>query len=369
MSQQQTLYHWCRCVSKQFPKLSKPQALVLAAFSLAVALARRCALPAAAEALPVLGKPDSLERRWQRFLSNQHMEWSSGCTALARWVIGALAPLAGAGLASASPVVLLVDETSLRQKLKVMAVSLAYRGRAIPLAWWCYPNDQWPLRQVQLIRRLLDWVAPAIPSGVPVVVEMDRGLGNSPALLRSVAKRGWYYLVRVCGGVRLRLGDGREVAFRELVVRRGQTWRGSVRAFKKAGWLDCWAIGIWDSGYQEPWLLLTNWPQAQSQQYGWRMWEELAFRDFKSGGWQWQKSRVTDPAHANRLWLVLALAYAWVVSLGTQVLERLRWRRELTRGRRRQHSVFALGLRLLTRWALRQRHLPFELKFILQEQT
>lgn len=39
MGQQQTLYHWCRCVSKRFPK-----AFVLAAFSLAVALARRCAL-------------------------------------------------------------------------------------------------------------------------------------------------------------------------------------------------------------------------------------------------------------------------------------------------------------------------------------
>jgi hypothetical protein len=68
MSQQQTLYHWCRCVSKQFPKLSKPQAWVLAAFSLAVARARRCALPAAAEALPNSDKPDSLERCWQRFL-------------------------------------------------------------------------------------------------------------------------------------------------------------------------------------------------------------------------------------------------------------------------------------------------------------
>lgn len=357
MSQQQTLYHWCRCVAKQFPKLSQPQAWVLAGFSLAVALARRCALPAAAEALPGWGKPDSLERRWQRFLSNPHLDWSDGCTALARWVIGALAP--------ASRVVLLVDETSLRDKLQVMAVSLAYRGRAIPLAWWCYPNAAWPLGQVQLIGRLLDWIAPAIPAGRTVVVEMDRGLGNSPTLLRALAKRGWYYLVRVPGTVRLRLADGREVSFRDMVRRRGRSWRGAVQAFKKAGWLECWALAVWEARYQEPWLLLTNWPQAQSEQYGWRMWEELAFRDFKSGGWQWQKSRVTDPAHANRLWLVLALAYAWVVSLGTRVLARARWRRELTRGRRAQHSVFALGLRALMRWVLRQRRLPLEMNFIL----
>lgn len=357
MSQQQTLYHWYRCVSNQFCSLSKPQAWVLAAFSLAVALARRCALPAAAEALPICGKPDSLERRWQRFLDNAQVDWSQGCTALARWVIGALTPT--------RRVVLLVDETSLRQKLKVMAVSLAYRGRAIPLAWWCYPNEHWPMGQVKLVRTLLEWVAPAIAPDMTVVVEMDRGLGNSPTLLRAIAGRGWYYLVRVTGRVRLRLSDGREVAFREVVARRGQRWRGAVRAFQTAGWLECWALGVWEARYHEPWLLLTNWPQAPSDQYGWRMWEELAFRDFKSGGWQWQKSRVTDPAHANRLWLVLALAYAWVVSLGTQVLQRPRWWRELTRGRRAQHSVFALGLRLLTRWVLRQRRLPFQFQLVI----
>ncbi len=169
--------------------------------------------------------------------------------------------------------------------------------------------------------------------------------------------------------MRLRLGDGREVAFRELVTQRSQRWRGAVWAFKKAGWLECWAIGVWEARYREPWLLLTNWPQAQSEQYGWRMWEELAFRDFKSGGWQWQKSRVTDPAHANRLWLVLALAYAWVVSLGSQVLAQVRWRREVTRGHRLQHSVFVMGLRLLTRWMLRQRRVPLKLQFVLSGET
>jgi hypothetical protein len=35
-------------------------------------------------------------------------------------------------------VVLLVDETSLQERLQVMAVSLASRYRAMPLAWWCY---------------------------------------------------------------------------------------------------------------------------------------------------------------------------------------------------------------------------------------
>jgi predicted DNA-binding ArsR family transcriptional regulator len=56
--------------------------------------------------------------------------------------------------------------------------------------------------QVKLVRRLLDWVAPAMAPGTTVVLEMDRGLGNSPTLWRAIAQRGWYSLVRVTGLVR-----------------------------------------------------------------------------------------------------------------------------------------------------------------------
>jgi hypothetical protein len=50
---------------------------------------------------------------------------------------------------------LLIDETSLQEHLKVMAVGLAYRGRAIPLVWWGYRPEAWPMGQVALILTLL----------------------------------------------------------------------------------------------------------------------------------------------------------------------------------------------------------------------
>ena len=80
------------------------------------------------------------------------------------------------------------------------------------------------------------------------------------------------------------------------------------------------------------------------------MWEELAFKDFKSSGWQWQRSRVWDPEHSNRLWLVMALAYVWVLSLGTQVAHSPYLQAHLSRGKKRRHSFFQLALRFLRRW-------------------
>lgn len=356
MSQQTALYHWSHEIARHLPQLSKPQALGLAAFSLGVALARRCTLSVVAEALPWLGKPDTVERRLQRFLDNQQIAWQAGAQAVAAWVMGRLA---ATGL-----VVLLVDETSLQDKLKVMAVSLAYRGRAIPLAWWCYRQNEWPMGQVALIMTLLQWVAPALPPGCRVLVQADRGIGTSPALLQAIHKRGWYYLVRVQGHVRLMLADGRAIPFASLVPKAGQRWGGWVDAFKKAGWVRCWAIGQWKARYDQPWLLLTNWPEAQGNWYGLRMWEELAFRDFKSTGWQWQRSHVWDPDHANRLWLVMALAYVWALSLGTRVIRTKALRRELTRGRGWRRSVFHLGLRMLKRWIELGRHLFYDLLLI-----
>jgi hypothetical protein len=346
-------------VANAFTSLSKPQARVLAAFSLGIARAQHCTLARVAERLFWLGKADTVERRLQRFLSNPHLGLEAGCRSLATWVLSS-------PLFAGRTLVLLVDETSLGEHLKVMVVCLAYRGRAIPLAWWCYPQERYPMKQIQLIDTLLGWVAASVPAGCQVLVEADRGIGTSPGLLRRIQERGWRYLVRVQGSVRLRLPNAQIVLFRERVARAGQQWSGAVEAFRKAGWRRCWAMAYWGVGQREPWLLLSNWQQAQAPQYGWRMWEELAFRDLKSSGWHWQKSRVWDPEHANRLWLAMALGYAWTLSLGTQAAHEQVVRKQVTCGRQPRRSLFRLGLRVLQQahQLYRQVRCFFELLFL-----
>ena len=334
------IYHWTKSVATNFAALSKPQARVLALFSFGIARARSCTLEQVAQRLFWRGKIDSVERWLQRYLSNEHIDWKVGCQNLSAWVLNSL-------VFGNSTLALLVDETALQDHLKVMAVSLAYRGRAIPLAWWCYHQERYPMRQVQLIDTLLGWVAPHIPKGYQVLVQADRGLGTSPALLRCIERRDWHFLVRVQGTVRLLLEDGRKVTFRSVISHPGQQWSAQVKAFAKSGWRTCWALAYWGKGYKEPWLLVTDSPAVKAQQYGWRMWEELAFRDFKSYGWHWERSHVWDPDHANLLWLAMALAYVWTLSLGTQAAHWAEVRQQVSRGRRSRYSLFRLGLRVL----------------------
>ncbi|MHB8752858.1 MAG: hypothetical protein ACYDBJ_27150 [Aggregatilineales bacterium] len=86
--------------------------------------------------------------------------------------------------------------------------------------------------------------------------------------------------------------------------------------------------------------LLDGWEYAK------RYWQEAAFRDLKSDGWQWQTSRIFTPAHANLLVLVLSLAYAWVLTLGTLAFDDPSLYRLVAKGKTRPYSLFRLGLRI-----------------------
>ena len=76
------------------------------------------------------------------------------------------------------------------------------------------------------------------------------------------------------------------------------------------------------------------------------MWIELMFRDVKSGGREWERSLAWRPERASRLWLALALAYAWMASLGVAALGSDKAVKEVSDGRSRaaRYSLFRLGV-------------------------
>ena len=102
----------------------------------------------------------------------------------------------------------------------------------------------------------------------------------------------------------------------------GRRWQGRGVAFPTTAEsrLECTLLVSWTQGHEDGWYLVTDLPPqvADAAWYGLRMWIEHGFEQFKSGGWQWQKSRITDPDRAGRVWLAMAVATRWVVSVGGQ---------------------------------------------------
>ena len=50
-----------------------------------------------------------------------------------------------------------------------------------------------------------------------------------------------------------------------------------------------------------------------------RTWIEGGFKDTKRGGWGWHQTKMVDPERPRRLWLAIAVATLWAVSVGGEV--------------------------------------------------
>jgi hypothetical protein len=330
---------WRQCLHEQLlPELHGHQAKALADLSFALALSGQCQSGHLALAVPGPAQPASAQRRCERFLANERVKPRLGLWWLAKHLF---APWAGRRIR------LLLDETPKADALRVLKVSVAYRKRAVPVLAVCYRPGAPPLPLPWLIPWLLRRVRACLPPGAVVTLLADRGLAW-PAILDACAELGWHYLLRLQGGTKVVLPDGREVTARELAGRIGGRWLGRARLFKKAGWRAASVLAYWPRGRPEPWLLVGDERACprRFQTYGQRTWTEELFRDEKSQGLNWQKSRVVDPARAERLLLVLALAVLLAILVGVRVLKR-GGRRRLETGRRRGLSVVQLGLRWL----------------------
>lgn len=66
----------------------------------------------------------------------------------------------------------------------------------------------------------------------------------------------------------------------------------------------------------ERWSLVTNDPALTGWEYAQRMWIEEAFRDLKSQGWQVEEACLQAPDRMANLWIILVVAYTWMLFLG-----------------------------------------------------
>jgi hypothetical protein len=336
----QVLYQVSEEISKWLPCLNSWQVDNVALFSQGIILAQSCQQQPVARQVATAERVESCARRWRRFLDNKSLPLAELFGQWSRWVIEKL---------DQETVYLLVDETKLGDRLAAMVVGVAWEGRCLPLAWRCYRANSaadYPAEgQVGMITALLRAVQAGLGDTPKVIVLADRGLGTSPALCRAVAAMGWSYLFRITCQSKICTPDG-DYTIAQMVTE-GESWSAVGRVFKTHGRVPARAIATWSTGYDQPWALVTNESTLTGFEYAYRNWQEQAFRDLKSGGWQWQSSRISHPDHLERLLLLLAVAYGWCLALGSHAVRAGRSRPLQTHvdGQRRRHwSLFREGL-------------------------
>ena len=363
MSHNEPLSQWIETVSTAFPKLSRPQAKVLAYWSYGMVIAKSCGitLVCAALSLQVGSSEKSLLQRLREWCygaddkkgdKRRELDVSTCFAPLLQWIL-ALWPADQPRLALA------LDATTLKKRFTVLVISVVYRGCAIPVAWKVVGAEQkgaWEPHWLNLLEKL----AGCVPEHWTVIVLSDRGL-YAPWLYAMIVELCWHPFMRINKQGHFRpLGEGtfRSLASAAPVV--GSAWCGTVDCFsQEKSRLRCTLLARWDEGYEEVWLVVTDLApeQATVVWYGMRSWIEGGFKDTKRGGWGWHQTKMVDPERAERLWLAIAVATLWAVSVGGEVdanlpvssLETLpethvARRKATKRSRPRMLSCFARGI-------------------------
>ncbi len=377
MSRLAGLSQWESTVSTHLPTLQRSQATVLALWSFGMVLARSCGITSVAALLaPLLGAKENTVRQrlreWcydaddKRGKQRHELDVTTCFAPLLRWVL-AWWP------ADERRLVLVMDASTLGQRFTVLAISVVYRGCAIPVAWTIVAATRKGAWRPHW-EALFDHLDGSVPPDWTVLVLADRGL-YARWLFQHIVKRGWHPFLRLNLGGNVR-PDG-AATFRPLatlVPHIGSTWCGRVTCFSSPeSQVACTLLARWDDGYAEPWLIATDLaPEvAEAAWYGMRSWIESGFKDMKRGGWQWHQTKMTDPARAARLWLALAVATLWVVSVGGEAdatlpassvaaLPELHVARRRARGRARPRllSCFRRGVLTILAAVLQAQPLP-----------
>jgi hypothetical protein len=253
--------------------------------------------------------------------------------------------------------ILIMDPTSKKDRVVMLTASVWYRGRALPLAWAIWPANQ-PLEGEcfwERVRALLALVAELLPPNIPVTWLADRAFG-CPGFTDLLEEYDWNYVVRVQGQTVCQDRVGVQRRVEDLVRLPVQRFKLRGLVFKKRGWREASVVVYWGRSYPKPLCLVSNlgakWYLIKLYRYRYPI--EATFRDYKSHGWHWEQSQVTDLEHLERLLVGMALA-TWITLLvGTQVAAEILARRP-TRRRRTiswegKRSLFTLGLQRLDEW-------------------
>jgi hypothetical protein len=304
--------------------------------------------------IPGKAKLLSFTQRLSRFLANPAIDVHTWYEPIARsWLASQASHL--------QQVRLIVDGTKIGFMHQLLIVSLAYRKRAIPLAWtWVKQVKGHTTPEAHL--RLLAYARSLLPKGIAVLLVGDCEFG-AVDVLKQLDGWHWDYVLRqkgrthVCFSGQIEWRD-----FGSLVEKPGRSiWLGK-------GWLTQSKIfpanllAHWKIGEDEPWCLATNLPDRHMtlQAYARRMWIEEMFGDLKSHGFDLECTMLRHADRLSRLTLAVALLYVWSISIGTKTIKNSQ-REQVDRKDRRDLSIFQIGLRFIERLLINSISCPINL--------
>jgi hypothetical protein len=262
------LYHTCR---KMLRELRPDERITrIHNFSwLLVGLyeSRSVHLSKVAEKIPGAACLPSLTRRMRRLLDNPAIRVREWYKPVAKSIIQRLAH---------GEIRLIVDGSKVGFGHQLLLVAIAYRRRAIPLAWTWVKGSRGH-STVHKQKSLLSYVHGLLPPKSQVLLVGDAEFGEVD-VQKLLKKWHWQYVLRQKGRYLLRKRDQRDFQRLDSLVKKpGQSqWLETCLLTVKYAYPVNF-LAYWKPGEKDPWLLATNLicPQSTRKAYRRRMWIEM----------------------------------------------------------------------------------------------
>ena len=310
--------------------------------AIGIYLSRSVHLSRIAGKIPGEAKLTSATRRLNRLLNNPAIRVREWYEPIARqWL--------EAQFRNKGEIHLIVDGTKIGCGHQLLIVCLAYRKRAIPIAWtWVKQVRGHSGAGKQLA--LLAYVRKLLPKGAAVFLVGDCEFG-AVEVLQELDRWHWFYVLRQKSDTCVWLNELNDWnTFGSFVQKAGgSAWLGHGYLTSKEIYPTNLLVH-WKVGEDQPWCLATNLPDLQMaiRFYALRMWIEEMFGDFKKHGFDLESTMLRHFLRLSRLTLAVALLYDWLMSVGGRTI-RDGLRLLVDRIDRRDLSIFQIGLRFIER--------------------
>jgi len=231
---------------------------LLAWFMTGIYLGRTVHTSKVANKIPGQAKRANSTRRLSRFLAN-------GAVRVRTWYEATATALLQA-VAQTGQVRLIIDATQVAQDHQLLMVALAYRRRALPIAWtWvCVAKGH---SSAWKQAALLSYVHKLMPPQVTVILTGD---SEFTPLQAQLERWGWFYVLRQKGShLYLLHPDQPWRRVESLLDHSGQRcWLSAIELTEQRR-RPCNFLAYWRPGEKQPCLLATNLPSARQtlQQY------------------------------------------------------------------------------------------------------
>jgi len=312
---------------------SKPQRINLALLCQALAVSPNCHLATLAIGLPLPGQRENLVQRLRRFLKNDlgiadcYEPWMHQL--FAHW--------------SGREVSLVMDRTDIENRWSILTLGATYRHRLLPLAWEVLPfGGTSAEHQIALVKQ----VQPHLPalSHVRVTFFGDCEFRAVP-LQQTCQAFGWHWQVGLKSDVYFRPAEGDWQCLRALNLHPGErrfvntVYLTQDHVFGPVNLIADWSLHQDTPRY---WALDQMADRAAWRRGRKRYWIEPTHRDWKSYGFDLERSQLDDAERLNVLMLGINITTLWMIHLGDTVIRSGRMA-ELAPPHKTDYGVFRLG--------------------------